>query len=237
MLKEPNETHLGLSRGKSDGRGLGPEKARQIWQSFRKSKAVKSGLLSDLEDTVLLIDGVSVDILSDMITNIIRGPLITFTRKVCEEYGIPLVNDVDSGPVWNPVTLSWDQDYVRLPMPEEEKLILVPKSIVRIDMDYNVGRYYRHYVMERLKHNSSSGNQNSGWGGRSGAAVGSVVGGSAGSAVGGPFGGRVGAAGGGLAGYAIGDSIESGIRSGSSPDYGGYNAMGDYSGGPGTFGR
>ncbi len=151
MLKEPNETHLGLSKGKSDGRGLGPEKARQIWQSFRKSKAVKSGLLSDLEDTVLLIDGVSVDILSDIITNIIRGPLITFTQRVCEEYGIPLIGDVDSGPVWNPVTLSWDQDYVRLPMPEEEKLILVPKSIVRIDMDYNVGRYYRHYVMERLK--------------------------------------------------------------------------------------
>ncbi len=158
MLKEPNETHLGLSRGKSDGRGLGPEKARQIWQSFRKSKAVKTGLLSDLEDTVLLIDGVSVDILSDIITNIIRGPLITFTQRVCEEYGIPLADEVDSGPVWNPVTLSWDQDYVRLPMPEEEKLILVPKSIVRIDMDYNVGKYYRHYIMERLKQEEMQSN-------------------------------------------------------------------------------
>jgi hypothetical protein len=151
VLKEPNETHLGLSKGKSDGRGLGPEKAKQIWNAFRRSKAVKSGLLSDLEDTVLLIDGVSVDILSDIVTNIIRGPLISFTQRVCEEYGIPLIDDVDSGPVWNPNTKSWNQDFVRLPMPDDEKLILVPKSIVRIDMDYSVEKYYRHYVLERLK--------------------------------------------------------------------------------------
>lgn len=68
-LKEPNETHLGLSRGKSEGRGLGPEKAKQIWRSFKASKAVKTGLLTDLEDTVLLIDGISVDILSDINNN------------------------------------------------------------------------------------------------------------------------------------------------------------------------
>jgi hypothetical protein len=98
-----------------------------------------------------LIDGVSVDILSDIVTNIIRGPLISFTQRVCEEYGIPLIDDVDSGPVWNPRTLSWDQDFVRLAMPNDEKLILVPKSIVRIDMDYSVEKYSRHYVLERLK--------------------------------------------------------------------------------------
>jgi len=151
MLREPNETHLGLSRGKSDGRGLGPEKARQIWNSFRSSKAVKTGLLSDLEDTVLLIEGVSVDILSDIITNIIRGPLITFTQNICEEYSIPLSQDVDSGPVWNPDSLTWEREYVSLPTPGDEKLILVPKAIVRVDMDYNVEKYYRHYVLERLK--------------------------------------------------------------------------------------
>ena len=113
-LKEPNETHLGLSRGKSDGRGLGPEKANQIWRSFRSSNAVKTGLLTDLEDTVLLIDGISVDILSDIITNIIRGPLIGFTQATCGEYGIPLAQDVVSGPVWNMHTKKWDNDYVSL---------------------------------------------------------------------------------------------------------------------------
>ena len=150
-LKEPNETHLGLSRGKSDGRGLGPEKANQIWRSFRSSNAVKTGLLTDLEDTVLLIDGISVDILSDIITNIIRGPLIGFTQTTCGEYGIPLAQNVVSGPVWNMHTKKWDNDYVSLPMPSDEKLLIVPKSIIRLDMDYNISTYYRHYVLEKLK--------------------------------------------------------------------------------------
>lgn len=157
-LSEPNETHLGLSRGKSDGRGLGPERARQIWQSFRVSKAVKTGLLEDLEDTTLLIDGVSVDILSDIITNIIRGPLINYTQEVCEEYDIPLSEDVSSGPVWNMKTKAWDVDYVKLPTPKEQKLLLVPKSIVRVDSDYNVSQYYRHYVLERLREEEEARN-------------------------------------------------------------------------------
>lgn len=150
-LREPNESHLGLSKGLSDGRGLGPKKAKKIWREFRKSKAVKTGLLTDLEDTVLLIDGISDDILSDIITNIVRGPLISFTQQVCEEYGIPMDNEVESGPVWNPKAKKWDNDYVPLPAPEGEKLLLIPKSIVRLNMDYNVGNYYRHYVLERLK--------------------------------------------------------------------------------------
>ncbi len=43
-----------------------------------RSEAAKSGLLEDLEDTVLMIEGISVDIVSDMATNIVRGPLIRY---------------------------------------------------------------------------------------------------------------------------------------------------------------
>ncbi len=140
-----------MSKTKSEGRGLGPQKAREIWESFRKSKAVKTGLLSDLEDTVLLIDGVSVDILSDIVTNIIRGPLINFTQTTCDIFDIPTQPEVDSGPVWNPNRLIWENEFVRLPCPDDVKLLLVPKSIVRIRSDYDVEKYYRHYVMECLK--------------------------------------------------------------------------------------
>lgn len=150
-LKEPNETHLGLSKGKSEGRGLGPKKAKQIWRSFKRSKAVKTGLLSDLEDTPLLIDGVSVNILSDITTNIIRGPLIKFTQRICEEYGIPMDAEVASGPVWNMKSKSWDNDFVSLPVADSEKLLLVPKSIVRLESGYNISQYYRHYILEALK--------------------------------------------------------------------------------------
>lgn len=157
-LSEPNETHLGLSKGKSEGRGLGPKKAREIWQSLRGSKAVKTGLLSDLEDTTLLIEGVSVDILSDIITNIIREPLINFTQLMCEEYGIPLASEVASGPLWNPENHCWDERFVSLPDPNSERLILVPKSIVRSNSGFNVGVYYRHYVLEELKNEELKSN-------------------------------------------------------------------------------
>lgn len=150
-LKEPNETHLGLSRGLSKGRGLGPEKAKEIIKSFENSKAVKTGVIEDLEDTVLLIDGISDDILSDIVTNVIRGALIGYTQEVCSKYEIPMSSDVSSGPVWNLKSKKWEVDFLDLPIAEGEKLILIPKSIVRSQACYNVSQYYRHYILERLR--------------------------------------------------------------------------------------
>src|SRR5262245_50355507 len=68
VLREPNETHLGLSKGASRGHALGTESARDVWQTLSKSEAVKSGLLEDLEDTILMVRGISSDIISDITT-------------------------------------------------------------------------------------------------------------------------------------------------------------------------
>lgn len=70
-LREPNETRLGLPSGKAKGHALGSGSARNVWESLSQSEAAKSGLLEDLEDTVLMIEGISVDIVSDIATNII----------------------------------------------------------------------------------------------------------------------------------------------------------------------
>lgn len=150
-LREPNETHLGLSVGQSRGRGLGTKSANDVWASFAKSKAVTSGLLQDLEDTVLLIDGISVDIVSDIVTNIIRGPLIKFTQETAKHHNIPLVQNVESGPIWSAQTKQWVNKYVDLPVTSAGKLLLVPKIIVRQNMDYNVDQYYRHYILTHLQ--------------------------------------------------------------------------------------
>ena len=99
----------------------------------------------------MLIDGISVDILSDIITNIIRGPLIGFTQRICNEYSIRMEEEVESGPVWSLQNKSWENDFTELPVAQGNKLILVPKSIVRLNADYNVSTYYRHYILERLK--------------------------------------------------------------------------------------
>ncbi|WP_375158605.1 hypothetical protein [Bradyrhizobium sp. RDT46] len=98
VLREPNETHLGLSKGKSQGRALGKGSAKVLWHALSTSEAAKSGLLTDLEDAALMIEGISVDIISDMTTNIIRGPLIEYTQRMCDQHGIPTTQGVDTGP-------------------------------------------------------------------------------------------------------------------------------------------
>jgi len=41
VLREPNETHLGLSTKKSRGRAVGDESAHDIWDALNESKAAK----------------------------------------------------------------------------------------------------------------------------------------------------------------------------------------------------
>jgi hypothetical protein len=96
-LREPNETHLGLSRGRARGHGMGGELADRVWEALSNSPAVKSGLLLDLQDTALMVEGIDRDIISDITTTLIRDPLIRYTQHVCEVYGIPR-QEVDSGP-------------------------------------------------------------------------------------------------------------------------------------------
>lgn len=151
-LREPNETHLGLSVGRARGRALGPDSAHAVWEALAKSEAAKSGMLQDLEDTILLVPGIRYDIVSDITTNVIREPLIRYTNYVADYFGIPLQNDVASGPIWNPVKHDWDVRFVRMPVTSSGKLLLVPKAIVRRQMDYQLQEYYRDYIIEHLKH-------------------------------------------------------------------------------------
>jgi hypothetical protein len=148
-LKEPNETHLGLSKDKARGRALGYESAIDVYEALSHSGAARSGLLEDLEDTILMVEGIDKDIVSDITTNIIRGPLIAYTNEVCNLYGIPLVGEADSGPLWDPEKKEWFSGLVPLPV-AEGKLLLVPKVIVRKKTDYDADEYYRDYILEYL---------------------------------------------------------------------------------------
>lgn len=157
-LREPNETHLGLSQGRSRGRALGRGSAHDVWGALSRSVAAKSGLLQDLEDTVLMVEGIDVDIVSDMTTNIIREPLIRYTQQMCDLYGIPITQDIPSGPLWNPETHQWGSRFEPLPVANDGKLLLVPKAIVRQHLEYDANEYYRHYLLEHLREVELSAN-------------------------------------------------------------------------------
>lgn len=157
-LNERNEFHLGYSSGKSRGHGFGSKSAGSVWGALTTSSASATGLLQDLEDTALLVEGVGTDMVSDAVCNIIRGPLLKYTQDMCQYYGIPMTPDIPSGPIWNPDKESWEQGLVPLPMTDFGKLVLVPKVIVRQKLWYQADQYYRHYLLPDMQHEHLSAN-------------------------------------------------------------------------------
>lgn len=150
-LGEPNETHLGVSTGRAKGHAVGRGFANEIAKALEESEAVASGLLEDLEDTVLMLRGIDADIISDITTNVIREPLIRFTQQIAVKYGIPLEEGINSGPLWDPNVGAWTNRFEKLPMTKYGKLLLIPKLIVRDNLIYRPDDYFSNYVLEFLR--------------------------------------------------------------------------------------
>lgn len=155
-LSERNEFHLGFSRGRSQGSGIGREFAKDFWDALDKSKAGKTGLLKDLEDACLFIDGVGPDRISDAACNILRGPLIRYTQHMCAYYGIPLQENIESGPVWNPLHDRWEDSLINLPTTPFGTLLLVPKIAVRHRLVYSAQNYYNRYLLPTMQAHEKS---------------------------------------------------------------------------------
>lgn len=151
-LGEPNQTRLGLSTGGHPrGRGIGSGQASEIYSAFAESIAARTGVLKDIEDCQLLIDGIDQDKISDITTNIIRGKLIDYTHEQCKLYDIRM-HSSPSGAIWNTSHAEWiPSGYVMLPVCYERSVILVPKAIARYRTEYNHDEYYRMFVLEFLQ--------------------------------------------------------------------------------------
>ena len=149
-LGEPNDTHLGLSKGRPSGRGIGPDQALDLYEALKKSKAVKTGFLEDLTDCELHVPNISSDKISDMTINIIRCLLLDYTERQCQTFGIP-TEKVASGMYWDPERLEWANRYAHLPVYKDERILLVPKAAVRFRMAADHQEYYKRHVLEFLQ--------------------------------------------------------------------------------------
>ncbi len=149
-LREPNQTHFGLSSKEPKGRGVGGKQSIDIYKKFKESEAIKTGFLKDLSGTELVIEGIGNDKISDMTTNIIKKDLIEYTQKQCDTYGIPTEN-VPAEFYWNPQNQEWENEYVQIPVYENRSIILVPKVFARYQIQYNHQQYYNKFVLEYLQ--------------------------------------------------------------------------------------
>ena len=111
-LSEINETHLGLSKGISKGKGVGQIGAEKIFNALKNSKAIEDGVLQDIEDLRVLVNGFDKDMLSDMLTNILKKHLLEYTISQCNLLNIELTHNVPSGFFWNEKTLKWENEYL-----------------------------------------------------------------------------------------------------------------------------
>lgn len=149
-LSEPEETFLGMSKGAPAGRGVGRGQANQIIAALRASRAVKTGLLTDLAETELFIEGISSDKLSDLTTNIIRGPLNAYTKQQCDLLGLE-THKVGMPPAWNPEKSRWESGYADIPLVMGKKVLFVPKSIVRQKLSLDSQEFYNSRMMDYLQ--------------------------------------------------------------------------------------
>jgi hypothetical protein len=150
-LSEPNETCLGLSKERPRGRGVSGKQAFDLYTALATSEAARTGELSELADCDLFVFGIGADKISDITTNIIRGSLIEYTQDQCRLHGIPLEEAVPSGRMWDPIRLTWIEQYVELPVIGGEKILLVPKATVRRRMSLDSQEYYNHHVLSFLQ--------------------------------------------------------------------------------------
>lgn len=161
-LHEVNWTRLGYSIKGARGKAIAAEHAGQIYKALKESRAVKTGILKDLEDTALLIRGIDKDKISDMITNIIMPLLIQFTNEQTALHGIEQFTIHKTCHFWDSRTKKWVRtSSFKLPMNDGKPLLLVPELIVNDELAVNSGDFYNKYILgfeqERHLNNPSLG--------------------------------------------------------------------------------
>jgi hypothetical protein len=152
-LSEPDEIQMGFSTGSPQGRGIGEKQAEQIFEAILRSRAVRSGLIRDLNDALIFVPGIGPDKVSDITTNIIRRHLIEYTQNQFALYGIEIKAQMPTGLLWDSVNADWCEGYDYIPVVKSRKILLVPKRFVRYAKDFTRAgqRYYDGFVASFIR--------------------------------------------------------------------------------------
>lgn len=145
---EPWETRLGMSRRGFHGHGGGDIVGTWIWGVLTDDveALVRIGVLKQIEDLPLFVDGVDRDITSDITTRIVFDALVKFTAQMLVQYPEFTGGDHQVGTftkqIWSTDALDWVDVEVTLPVADGKALLLVPTGWARPTLLMSAGRYY-----------------------------------------------------------------------------------------------
>jgi hypothetical protein len=153
-LSECDEVGLGTSATRS-GKRIGSKIADQILNLFSRIPKYQIDGMTHLEETQLLVDGISKDRISDFSCNFIKSFLIDFTIEECERVGIPLA-DVVVRRMYDPRAHKLIDVATKLPLhPTTKKpLLLVPKRWLRHVPWISYDDYFKSYVPKDERFNT-----------------------------------------------------------------------------------
>lgn len=150
---EPWETRMGMAEEGFAGHGGASFIGSLIWDTLNDDveALVRVGVLRQIEDLPLFVNGVDRDITSDVTTRIMYGPLARFTESMLVAFP-----EFSAGPhkvgefkrqVWNSVDREWDEETFTLPIANGKPLVLVPDGWARRNLLMSAGRFYETAVL------------------------------------------------------------------------------------------
>ena len=150
---EPWETRLGLARSGFSGHGGAEDVGRWIWDALTEDveALLRIGVLCQIEDLPLFVEGIDRDITSDVTTRIVFEPLTMFTAEMVATYPQFTIgrNEVRAfeRQIWDSQQRMWRTKVVDLPVADGKPLLLVPRGWARRNLLMSAARYYETSVL------------------------------------------------------------------------------------------
>ncbi|EJB8479851.1 UNVERIFIED_CONTAM: hypothetical protein KWE62_08680 [Acinetobacter baumannii] len=147
-FQEPKGTGIGWTKKSYKGRGAGEIKAAKLLEALTSSEAVMSGAIEDLEELILVVEGLGLDTISDITINLGMKHFIEFTQEKCNELNIPLERINKKVNYFCHLDNEWKSDFFDLPHAligeEKEKgqIILLPINTLAKQSAYGTSYFF-----------------------------------------------------------------------------------------------
>lgn len=146
---EINATHLGLSKGKSQGTGVSPEILNRVFSQIVESGALTDELLYQPMLIPMFVPNFGPDRFSDLVVSILSKELAEFTIKVCEEYGVPLSEEsIALCKYYDIYSKKWIELKSCLPCgPDGKPILLIPREIAVSEYNFSAVKYVNEVIL------------------------------------------------------------------------------------------